>query len=115
MVRIGALGPIICAPIFVILFGKDLPALFPTLDLFLVPFMAQQASIVDEMMVAEGIADEDDVFLATCCALSGIGLILAGLLNILASKVRGMRTDLALKQDSLCAYLSDGYCRNLLT
>lgn len=86
MVRAGALGPIIVGPVYVYL--MNLPALYPTIDAFPIPFLAQQAIIVDDMLHEVGLEDDDDIFFTTVFVLSGLSLILSGLMIFLATRIK---------------------------
>jgi hypothetical protein len=91
MAKMAACGVIFCAPVYIYRLGSDIPALYPTIDLFLTPFMANLASIVDETLQADDSIngkDEDQVFIATLAVLSGIGMIFSGLMLVAASKFK---------------------------
>eukprot|EP00980_Cylindrotheca_fusiformis_P000207 scaffold42_cov133-Cylindrotheca_fusiformis.AAC.4 len=67
--------------------GK-VPALYPTADLFLAPFLANLAVIVDQTLADDANvakSENDTIFLATFGVLSAIGICFSGLLLLLAS------------------------------
>ena len=107
MVRSSALGPIICVPLYLHLLGRcTFQAFYPTLDIFCVPFLAQQAIIVDEMLFQEGNENDDDKFLTTFCLLSGLGVVLSGLMNILVTRFRLANLGNFLPYPVMCGFFS---------
>lgn len=67
---------------------SEVPALYPTVDLFLAPFLAHLALIVDQTLADdENVtkSENDSIFLATFGVLSAIGICFSGLLLVLAS------------------------------
>ena len=107
MVRSSALGPIICVPIYLYLLRHcDFQAFYPTLDIFCVPFLAQQAIIVDEMLFREGNENDDDKFLTTFCVLSGIGIVLSGVMNILVTRFKLANLGNFLPFPVMCGFFS---------
>lgn len=68
--------------------SSEVPALYPTVDLFLAPFLAHLALIVDQTLADDVNVPEsenDTIFLATFSVLSAIGICFSGLLLGLAS------------------------------
>lgn len=104
MVRAAALGPIIAGPIFI--YFLDLPALYPTIDAFPVPFLAQQSIIVDEMLHEVGMEDDDDIFFTTVFVLSGLSLIFSGLLILLATRIKIANIGAYLPFPVLCGFFT---------
>jgi len=88
MTRMSALGPIVAGPMYIYILGDQFPALYPTIDAFPAPFLVQQAVIVDDMLFSVGREDEDDVFMTTFCALSGLGLIFTALFVFIGTKFK---------------------------
>lgn len=77
--------------IFRLTLASEVPALYPTVDLFLAPFLANLAVIVDQTLandpnVTE--AENDTLFLGTFAILSAIGICFSGLLLVLSSVFR---------------------------
>jgi hypothetical protein len=91
MAKVAACGSIFCAPVYIWRLGNQIPALYPTIDLFLAPFIANLAVIVDETLEGDDSLsgkDGDQVFIATLMVLSGIGMIFSGTLLVMASKFK---------------------------
>jgi MFS superfamily sulfate permease-like transporter len=68
--------------------SSEVPALYPTVDLFLAPFLANLALIVDQTLADDvnvAKSENDTIFLATFGVLSAIGICFSGLLLGLAS------------------------------
>lgn len=109
MAKMAACGVIFCSPVYVYRLGHEIPALYPTVDLFLAPFMANLAAIVDETLEADTTVtgkDEDQVFIATLATLSGIGMICSGTLLVLGSKFRLANLGSYLPFPVLCGFFS---------
>ncbi len=68
--------------------GDQFPALYPTIDAFPAPFLVQQAVIVDELLFANGLEDDENLFMTTFCVLSGLGLIFTGLFLYIGTKFK---------------------------
>jgi hypothetical protein len=88
MTKTAALGIICGAWGFWLSLGKDIPALYPTVDLFLAPFLANLAAGVDATLKSDpNVAQEDNdgIFLTTFVVLSSIGMFISGTLLVLAS------------------------------
>lgn len=99
----AALTGFIPGPLLVFVLGDEnakfdhgyLPSLYPGLDLFLAPFLAHMASIIDETLYLERIQsgnseDHDDtaVFLTTYGVMIAISMLILSLLNILSTKIK---------------------------
>jgi MFS superfamily sulfate permease-like transporter len=84
----SALGPIVAGPIYVWVLGDQFPALYPTIDAFVAPFLVQQATIVDQMLYENGLEDDENLFMTTFCVLSGLGLIFTGLFLFIGTKFK---------------------------
>ena len=107
MVRLSALGPIVCVPLYLYFLGHcDFKAFYPTLDIFCVPFLAQQAIIVDEMLYQEGNENDDDKFLTTFCVLSGIGVVASGVMNLLITRFKLANLGNFLPFPVMCGFFS---------
>ncbi len=68
--------------------GDQFPALYPTIDAFPAPFLVEMANIVDDMLYANGMEDDENLFMTTFCVLSGLGLIFTGLFLFIGTKVK---------------------------
>ncbi len=88
MVRVASMSTIISTPIYLVSMIKSFPDLYPAIDSFPVPFYAQIALIIDDMLHQEGLGNDDMLFLTTFCVVTGIGLILTGVLLALATKFK---------------------------
>lgn len=109
MAKMAACGVIFCSPVYVYRLGNEIPALYPTVDLFLAPFMANLAVIVDTTLEADASVtgkDGDQVFIATLATLSGIGMICSGTLLVLGSKFRLANLGSYLPFPVLCGFFS---------
>lgn len=85
--KMASMGMIFGAPSFWMGL-PDIPALYPTVDLFTAPFLANIATIVDRELFHDSNisdADNDDYFLATFTFLCSLSMIISGLLLVLAS------------------------------
>jgi hypothetical protein len=109
MAKTAACGVIFSVPVFIYRLGSYIPALYPSVDLFLAPFIANIASIVDEALQADNNIhenDEDQVFIATLVLLSGIGLMSSGLMLLVASKFKLANLGSYLPFPVLCGFFS---------
>jgi hypothetical protein len=86
--KMAALGILAGAPVYWInLMGSsEIPALYPTVDLFTAPFLATIAIVVDETLHNDPNVgpDSDDIFLASFTILACIAVLGAGALLVLA-------------------------------
>lgn len=109
MAKMAACGIIFASPVYIYRLGSKIPALYPTVDLFLAPFMANLALIVDSTLVADDSLsgkDEDQVFIATLAVLSGIGMIFSGTLLVMGSKFKLANLGSYLPFPVLCGFFS---------
>mmetsp|Transcript_13080 Transcript_13080/g.27490 ORF Transcript_13080/g.27490 Transcript_13080/m.27490 type:complete len:1323 (+) Transcript_13080:168-4136(+) len=112
MALMACVGSLITCPMFIALFGSDFPALYPCLDMFMAPFLAKLAADVDESLVAardsESTEDIDDsaAFLATFVALNAFGMLLSGVLCVLAAKIKLVNLAAFLPFPVLCGFFS---------
>jgi len=87
MTKTAASGIIFAAAVFWMV-SDDVPALYPTVDLFTAPFLANVAMIIDETLYEDENVSEDDndaMFLATFVLLSSTALVVSGSLLGLSS------------------------------
>lgn len=109
MTKTAALGIICGAWGFWLSLGKDIPALYPTVDLFLAPFLANLAAGVDAVLKSDpNVAQEDNdgIFLTTFVVLSGIGMIISGTLLVLASVFKLANLGSFLPFPVICGFFS---------
>jgi hypothetical protein len=88
MTKTSALGIISGAAVYWFTLSSEIPALYPTVDLFLAPMLAHLAKIVDQTLADDhnvSDAENDTVFLATFGVLSAIGISFSGLIIFLAT------------------------------
>ena len=88
----ACVGVLLTGPMQITVLGGDYPALYPCLDMFMAPFLAKMASDIDDVLVqladSEDGGDDADVFLATFVALNAFGMVLSGILCVLAGKIK---------------------------
>jgi hypothetical protein len=122
MIKLSAVGILFAGPYYIHRFGRDIPALYPSVDLFLAPFLARAAYTVNESLQAttqKGDDDEDDhttttdttsttttVFLATFCMLVAIGMILAATWLQLARRYKLANWGTFLPYSVVCGFFS---------
>ena len=86
--KMAAIGIICGATVFWAGLSDDMPALYPTVDLFTAPFLANVAAVIDETLYKDPDVTEegsDEMFLATFGLLASMALLLSGALLWLAS------------------------------
>jgi hypothetical protein len=89
--------------------SSEVPALYPTVDLFLAPFLANLAVIVDQTLADDVNVPEsenDTIFLATFGVLSAIGICFSGLLVGLASAFKLANLGSFLPFSVICGFFS---------
>jgi hypothetical protein len=122
MALTACVGSLFSGPMLIAVLGgrRDYPALYPCLDMFMAPFLAQIAVDVDESLVrmrppqggggggGDAEYDDDDAaaFLATFAALNALGMMSSGLLCALAGKVRLANLAGFLPFPVLCGFFS---------
>jgi len=108
MTKMAALGIIFGAPVYWLNL-PDVPALYPTVDLFSAPFLANMALIVDEVLHNDpNVTEEenDQRFLATFTFLASVSLIISGSLLVLASVFKLANLGAFLPFPVLCGFFS---------
>ncbi|KAG7357640.1 cyclic nucleotide-binding protein [Nitzschia inconspicua] len=91
MTKTAALGTMAASPVYWLTLSSQIPALYPTADLFLAPFLAGLALIVDQTLADDPSVtvlskqDNDAIFLATFGVLTAIGISLSSCLLMAAS------------------------------
>jgi len=106
MVLMACLGSLISGPLLITVLGGDYPSLYPCLDMFLAPFYAQMAVDIDSVLAEINGDDDISVFLATFVSLNAFGMLLSGLLCILAGKVKLANLAGYLPYPVLCGFFS---------
>jgi len=108
MTKTAALGIIFGAPVYWLNL-PDIPALYPTVDLFSAPFLANMAFIIDEELYNDDAVmeeDNDPMFLASFTFLVSVSLFLAGFLLVLASVFKLANLGAFLPYPVLCGFFS---------
>mmetsp|Transcript_16617 Transcript_16617/g.35906 ORF Transcript_16617/g.35906 Transcript_16617/m.35906 type:complete len:1197 (-) Transcript_16617:138-3728(-) len=110
MALMACMGSLITAPMLICVLGGDYPALYPCLDMFMAPFLAQMAVDIDEVLVQlqddHDSGDDSGAFLATFVALNAFGTLFSGLLCVLAGKVKLANLAGFLPYPVLCGFFS---------
>ena len=92
MAHMACVGSLLSGPMLVAGLGGSYPALYPSVDMFLAPFLAGIAADVDEVLASLPAAGEDrddaPAFLATFVALNALGMLISGLFCVLADRVK---------------------------
>lgn len=108
MTKMASLGIIFGSPVYWISL-RDVPALYPTVDLFSAPFLAKIALIVDQELYDDPNVTEvenDQMFLATFTLLATISLVISGSLLVLASIFKVANLGAFLPYPVLCGFFS---------
>eukprot|EP00536_Pseudo-nitzschia_multiseries_P014892 jgi/Psemu1/262507/estExt_Genewise1Plus.C_7830008 len=109
MTKTAALGTLVASPIYWIKLSKDFPALYPTADLFLAPFLAKLAAIVDQALADDPAVSEEEndaVFLASFGVLTAIGMIMSACLILAASVFKLANLGSYLPFPVICGFFS---------
>jgi MFS superfamily sulfate permease-like transporter len=108
MAKMAASGVIFASPIYIHFLGDEIPSQYPTTDLFLAPFMAKLAVIVNETLSADENVDDKDhtVFFSTFAVLSSIGMLGSASLIMLASAFKLANLGRFLPFPVLCGFFS---------
>lgn len=105
MTKTAAMGVMLAGPIYILALYKEIPAIYPTVDLFLAPFMAQIAKTIDHHLYQQGI-NSTESFMATFGVVSGIGMLTAGVLILLASQFKLANLGSYLPFPVLCGFFT---------
>jgi len=101
--KMAALGIMVGAPRYWYALAHDIPALYPSVDLFTAPFLAALASEISKAMTPE---DDDAVFLATFVVATATSLVISGSLLVLASVFKLANLGAFLPFPVLCGFFS---------
>jgi hypothetical protein len=110
--KMAALGTILGAPMYW-WHLPDVPALYPVVDLFAAPFLANLASIVDEQLYLDpnvSDSDNDEIFLTTFSFLASLSLLVSGVLTILAGAFKLANLGSYLPFPVLCGFFTAAAC-----
>ncbi|CAJ1939327.1 unnamed protein product [Cylindrotheca closterium] len=109
MAKMSTLGILVSGPFYILRLGLDIPALYPSVDLFLAPFMAKAAASIDESLAGRYPDGEDypeEAFFGSFCVLVGIGMFLSGLFLHLGATVKLANLGAFLPYSVLCGFFS---------
>ena len=106
MAKLSAVGILGCGPFYIWRLGNAIPALYPSIDLFLAPFLAQAAALVQESLNNNDEDPSPESFLASFCVLVGIGMLLSGILLQLAATFKLANLGTYLPYSVLCGFFS---------
>jgi hypothetical protein len=110
--KIATLGTILGGPVYWFNL-RDVPALYPVVDLFAAPFLANIATIIDESLYHDpnvSDLDSDEIFLTTFSFLSGLSLFISGCFMILASVFKLANLGSFLPFPVLCGFFTAAAC-----
>jgi hypothetical protein len=109
MTKTAALGTITSTSVYWVALNSEIPALYPTADLFLAPFLANLAVKVDQALANDdSVSDEDNdtIFLATFGVLSSIGICFSATLLVLSSVFKLANLGSFLPFPVICGFFS---------
>lgn len=106
--KMGALGIFGAGPVYLYNIGNDLPAMYPTCDLFLAPMLSEITRIVDEDLSTLSLSDSenDEMFLSTFAFIAFIAMGLSGCLLVAAGVFRLANLGAFLPFPVLCGFFS---------
>lgn len=108
MTKMAAIGVVFGAPVFWWSL-PDIPALYPTVDLFAAPFLAKIALIVDDVLYHDPNVtpeENDDIFLGTYTCLTAVSLMVSGTLLVMTSVFKLADLGSYLPFPVLCGFFS---------
>ena len=107
MTKTAASGVLFASPVYLLLWRSSNISVSPATDLFLAPFLAKLAAIVDQV-VARDVPPEDqeEVFLSTLTVLSGLGMVGSAGLIVLSSKFKMANLGAFLPFPVLCGFFT---------
>lgn len=109
LTKMSALGIILGAPVYWYGSGTEIPALYPTVDLFSAPFLAEIAVVVDNTLFEDKnvtCQENDALFLGTFTFLASVALFLSGTLLVLASVFKLANLGAFLPFPVLCGFFA---------
>jgi hypothetical protein len=109
MTKTAALGTVAASPVYWMNLSQEVPALYPTADLFLAPFLAGLALIVDQTLASDSNVskeENDAIFLATFGVLTTIGILLSAALLVAASVFKLANLGSFLPFPVICGFFS---------
>eukprot|EP00533_Pseudo-nitzschia_delicatissima_P009457 CAMPEP_0116083310 /NCGR_PEP_ID=MMETSP0327-20121206/3201_1 /TAXON_ID=44447 /ORGANISM="Pseudo-nitzschia delicatissima, Strain B596" /LENGTH=1114 /DNA_ID=CAMNT_0003574181 /DNA_START=152 /DNA_END=3496 /DNA_ORIENTATION=+ len=109
MTKTAALGTLFGSPVYWFCLSQEIPALYPTADLFMASFMAKLALIVDQTLADDpSVTDEenDAVFLASFGVLTALGTAMSACLIFAAGVFRLANLGSFLPFPVICGFFS---------
>ena len=109
MTKTAALGTLAASPIYWYRLSHEIPALYPTADLFLAAFLAKLAAIVDQTLSDDPSVtkhENDAVFLASFGVLTTIGTAMSACLILAAGVFRLANLGSYLPFPVICGFFS---------
>eukprot|EP00548_Thalassiothrix_antarctica_P002690 CAMPEP_0194131942 /NCGR_PEP_ID=MMETSP0152-20130528/2550_1 /TAXON_ID=1049557 /ORGANISM="Thalassiothrix antarctica, Strain L6-D1" /LENGTH=1098 /DNA_ID=CAMNT_0038826841 /DNA_START=116 /DNA_END=3412 /DNA_ORIENTATION=- len=106
MIMMTSSGVLFASPIFIYMLGDEIPAQYPSTDLFLAPFLAKLAIEVSDTLKDEGYDSNTQAFLATFSVLSSLGMLGSGILTYLASTFKLADLGSYLPYPVLCGFFT---------
>lgn len=108
MAKLTCVGIFAAGPFYIARLGNDVPAVYPSVDLFLAPFLASAAAKVDQALADDGLsgATSNAVFFASYTVLAAIGMLSAGTLLLLAATFKLANLGTFLPYSVLCGFFS---------
>eukprot|EP00977_Amphora_coffeiformis_P021592 scaffold9519_cov183-Amphora_coffeaeformis.AAC.8 len=88
LAQMAALGVCTAGASFIYQVGPHVPAVYPSSDLFLAPFLAVMASKVDAVLATHNLQNDDTIFFATFGSLVVTAMLLGGILCVLAARIK---------------------------
>ena len=106
MTQMATLGILCGAFVYWIQLGTDLPALYPTVDLFVAPFLAHLAQRVEQHVTTDVDENKDAVFLASFTVLVVIAVWGSAFLILLASIFKVANLGSSLPFPVICGFFA---------
>lgn len=87
MTKLSCVGILFAGPLYILRLNDDIPAVYPSIDLFLAPFLAEAAAIVDSSLYRQYDSGPypDELFFGSFAVLTSLGMFISGLLLYLGS------------------------------
>lgn len=106
MTKMAASGVIFASPVYLLRLGSDI-SVSPATDLFLAPFLAKLAAIVDQVVARDVLPeDQEEVFMSSFAVLSGLGMVGSAGLIVLSSKFKMANLGAFLPFPVLCGFFT---------
>lgn len=86
LAQLAALGVIVAGPVQIFACSPQIPAVYPTSDLFLAPFLAHMAADVDASLTELNLQNDSAIFLGTFGALFVTSMALSGVWCLVAGR-----------------------------